>query len=63
MSRRAAVDGAPDAEDQLLRQRDENSNLKRQLHDHEQTIRRCVVQSQRMQPLLVVVNGRSEQGY
>jgi len=35
-----SVSGKEDTEDQLLRQRDENVNLKRQVHDYEMTVKR-----------------------
>jgi len=39
-----SVSGKEDTEDQLLRQRDENVNLKRQVHDYEMTVKRLQTQ-------------------
>jgi hypothetical protein len=39
-SRRVDASAAAAAEDHLLRQRDENTNLKRQVQDYESTIKR-----------------------
>ncbi len=36
------VPGKEITEDQLLRQRDENANLKRQVHDYEMSMKRYV---------------------
>ncbi len=41
-SRNVSSSGKEITEDQLLRQRDENANLKRQVHDYEMSMKRYV---------------------